>query len=123
VHRPFADWARAERRCEPGTVEHRIFSALRRLIDLRKATPALADGNMQVIDAGNGHVFGYVRQGGDGRVLVLCNFSEREQPIAANVVRANGLSYIFRDLVSGEPIELAEELTLTPYQHLWLVAA
>jgi amylosucrase len=123
VHRPFTDWMRAERRREPGTAEHRIYSALRRLVDLRKETAALADGNMQVIDTANGHVFGYVRQGGDGRVLVLCNFSEREQQIAANTVRANGLSYAFRDLVSGDRVELGQELTLAPYQHLWLVAA
>ena len=62
-----------------------------------KATPALADGAMHVIDPGNGHVFGYVRQSGQGRVLALCNFSEQEQRVAANVIRANGLSYPFLD--------------------------
>jgi amylosucrase len=123
VHRPFTDWERIGRRVEPGCVEHSIYSRMQRLIQLRKQTPALADGNMQVIDTGNGHVFGYARQGGDGRVLALCNFSEHEQRVAANTVRANGLSYSFRDLVSGERLELAEELTLAPYQHLWLVAA
>jgi amylosucrase len=122
VHRPFADWHRVARRCEPGTVEHRIYSALSRMIELRKSTPALADGYMQVIDTGNGHVFGYTRQGGQGRVLVLSSFSDREQKVTANTVRANGLSYTFLDLVSGEKVELAEELTLAPYQHVWLVA-
>ena len=77
---------------------------------------------MQVIDPGNGHVFGYVRQSGEGRVLVLCNFSEHEQRVSGNTVRANGLSYAFRDLVSEEDVELKDELVLAPYQFVWLVA-
>ncbi len=121
VHRPFTDWAHVEQRHAAGTVEHRIYAVLQQLIALRKATPALADGAMQVIDAGNGHVFAYVRQGA-GRVLVLCNFSEQSQRIAANTVRANGLSYDFCDLVTGEDATLHEELVLGPYQFMWLVA-
>ena len=77
---------------------------------------------MQVVDPGNGHVFAYVRQGGEGRVLVLCNFSEHEQRVAANTVRASGLSYTFRDLVSGEDVALQDELLLAPYQFVWLIA-
>ncbi len=123
VHRPFTDWERVARRDRPETVEGRISTAMQRLISIRKETPALADGRMQVIDTGNGHVFGYTRQGGEGRVLALCNFSERAQQIAANTVRANGLSYTFRDLVSGEMVELADALTLAPHQFVWLVAA
>ena len=77
---------------------------------------------MQVVDPGNGHVFAYVRQGGEDRVLVLCNFSEHEQRVAANVVRASGLGYTFRDLVTGDDVELEEELLLAPYQFAWLIA-
>jgi amylosucrase len=122
VHRPFTDWSHVARRNELGTVENRIYCALERLIQLRKRTPALTDGAMQVIDPGNGHVFGYVRQSGEGRVMVLCNFSEQEQRVAANAVRANGLSYDFRDLVAGEELVLQEQLILAPYQFLWLAA-
>jgi hypothetical protein len=68
-------------------------------------------------------VFGYTRLGGGGRVLALCNFSEREQKVGANTVRANGLSYTFRDIVSGERVEPGEELTLAPYQYVWLLPA
>ena len=35
-------------------------------------------------------------------MLVLCNFAEQEQRVAANTVRANGLSYDFCDLVTGD---------------------
>ncbi len=122
MHRPFTDWNRVERRCEPDTVENRIYASLRRLIGLRKQVPALADGAMQVVDAGNGHVFAYVRQSGEGRVLALCNFSEHEQHVSANVIRSNGLSYDFSDLVTGVDLALQEQLVLGPYHFAWLVA-
>jgi len=110
------------RRHELGSIEQRIYGQLRRLIEVRKSHPSFAGSAMQVIDPGNGHVFGFVRQGGDGRVLVLCNFSEHEQRVPANTVRANGLSYAFDDLVSGEGLALGDDLVLAPYQFVWLVA-
>ncbi len=122
VHRPFTDWARVAQRYESGSIPGRIFGRLRHLIEVRKENAAFAGGNMQVVDPGNGHVFAYVRQGGEGRVLVLCNFSEHEQRVAANTVRASGLSYSFRDLVSREDLELKDELLLAPYQFVWLIA-
>jgi len=122
VHRPFTDWSRVDQRRDSGSLPGRIYGRLHRLIEVRRANAALAGGNMQVVDPGNSHVFAYVRQGGEDRVLILCNFSEHEQRVAANVVRASGLSYTFRDLVTGDDVELKEELLLAPYQFAWLVA-
>jgi amylosucrase len=122
VHRPFADWARSARRETPGTIEYQVNSGLRRLIAARRETPAFADSQMAVVDAGNPHVFGYLRQHAGARILILANFSEGEQRVAANTVRNHGLSYAFRDLVSGQALALRGDLTLAPYQFLWLEA-
>ena len=122
VHRPFTNWSRVDQRRDAGSIPGRIYGRLHRLIEVRTASAAFAGGNMQVVDPGNGHVFAYVRQGGEDRVLVLCNFSEYEQRVAANFVRASGLSYTFRDLVTGDDVELKEELLLAPYQFVWLIA-
>ena len=56
--------------------------------------------------------------------LLSVKFSPDSDPnrIAANIVRASGLSYAFRDLVTGDDVELKEELLLAPYQFLWLIA-
>jgi amylosucrase len=67
-----------------------------------------------VINAGNDHIFAYVRThaaGGEGRtrVLVLANFSEHTQPLRANELRLYGLGYRFRELVSGKEIVLGDE--------------
>jgi amylosucrase len=125
VHRPAADWERAASRHDAATVEGRVFLGLRHLIELRKACPGLGGNQMEVIDLGNDHVFGFVRSNVDGdreaRVLVLANFAEREQPIKANELRLYGLSYRFSDLLSGEEVRLSTgDMHLAPYQVMWL---
>ncbi len=122
VHRPRTDWARNERRNDAQTVEGRIYAALGRLIHLRKTHPAFGGNDMQVIDLGNGHVFGYVRANQGQRVLVLASFTEREQAISANELRLRGLGYAFTDLISQRQIGLEQDIVLEPYQVMWLVS-
>jgi amylosucrase len=129
VHRPAADWDKIALRSDKGTVQGQVFTRLRRLIEIRKNTPAFAGGETEIIDTGNPHVFGYVRQHTkslqdrkSGRVLVLANFIEREQKIAANELRLHGLGYGFTDLVTGGQITSDEDLTLGPYCFMWLKA-
>jgi amylosucrase len=123
VHRPVADWGRIARRTEESTSEGRIYSKLRRLIELRKENPAFAGGETEIVDTDNPHVFGYVRHHDDQRVLVLASFTEQEQRIAANELRLHGLSYIFTDLVTDKQITSDEDFMLGPYQFVWLKAA
>lgn len=122
VHRPFADWQRYERRHDPTTVEGRVYQGLKRLIALRQENPAFAGHDTTVIETGNPHVFGYVRQHGGQRVLVLASFSEHPQTLSASLVRIHGLGYVFQDLVTGRTLTLDGGLPLEPYQFVWLVA-
>ncbi len=122
VHRPFANAANYGQRGNAETPAGRVYSGLRQLIAVRRETRAFADGELTVIDTGNSHVFGYLRQHAGARVMVLANFSEYEQPISANLVRNHGLSYDFHDLISGDTIALGENLILEPYRLVWLVA-
>jgi amylosucrase len=122
VHRPTADWDKIARRTDRNSIEGRIYTRLRRLIELRKENPAFANGETEIIGTGNPHVFGYVRRGEGQRVLVLACFTEQEQRIAANELRLHGLSYAFTDLVTGEQITCDEDLNLEPYRFVWLEA-
>jgi hypothetical protein len=82
---------------------------------LRASTPAFAGNQLQVIDTGNGHVLGYVRSSGKKRVLVFANFTEHQQVVRSNQLRLYGLSYEFKNLLSGETFALGD-LSLEPYE-------
>ncbi|NWF71089.1 MAG: amylosucrase [Chloroflexi bacterium] len=121
VHRPPFDWARAERRRDASTIEGRVFQTLARLIQVRKSTPALANGRTTFFDTGSEQVLGYVR---NGALLALCNFSEREQRVSREALRAAWpIPAQIVDLVSGQKVSFGFALTLQPYQVVWLKAA
>jgi amylosucrase len=123
VHRPRTDWTHLARRADPATVEGQIFGDLRRLLAAGQAHPVFGGPATatEIIPTGNRQVFGYVRQHGGERVLVLANFSERPQRLVPNEIRLYGLSYAFTDLVSGGPMALDNDLVLEPYQFVWLL--
>jgi len=87
VHRPAVDWDRLARRRDESTVEGRIYTRLRRLIDLRQANPAFGGGETQIIDVGNPYVFGYAAaQGSAGagaRQLCRARAAHQRQRVAA----------------------------------------
>jgi glycosidase len=115
VHRPAAVPARFALRTDAGSLEGQIYQGLQKLIRIRKEEPAFAGSAMQVMNTGSQQVLGLVRSFGDRRVIVLANFSERQQVVQANLVRLYGLSYSYRDLISGEMMPL-KEVVLEPYQ-------
>lgn len=127
VHRPAMNWGEVARSHDPNTVAGRIATQLRSLIAMRAATPALAGHHTEFINSGNDHVFAYIRANPaaqeQGRVLVLANFTEQMQAVAANELRLYGLSYGFVDLIGGRSLRLgAEPVMLEPYQVMWLAA-
>lgn len=123
VHRPVADPEAMARRDDSSTLEGRVFGELSRLIRIRQEQPVFMGAATDIVDPGNDHVFGYVRRGGGTRALVLVNVTEQEQQVAANQLRLYGLADSFTDLVTGRPVFAgAEDLTLAPYQFVWLVA-
>ena len=119
VHRPYASPKKYAQRSDPDSIEGRIFEGLQRLIRLRKSEPAFSGSEMQIMQTGNDHVFGYVRVHKSQRVLVLANFSEAEQTIPDNLLRLYGLSYSFRNLLEAEPQEI-QPIRMTPYQFICL---
>ena len=114
VHRPVYDWKKFERRSNPESVEGKIFSGIRRLISIRKETPAFGGINLQSIHTDDKHVLGFVRYTDTKRVLVFANFSESEQRISSNLLRVYGHSYRFRNLINGDHIDLVD-IILEPF--------
>jgi amylosucrase len=118
VHRPRRHAERYAQRLDPGSASGRIFGGLRRLIALRTATPEFAGGRLVGFRCGHPSVLGFTRPGAGAGVLVLANFSESAQSVAAEVFSA--LPAQARDLVSGLSHDLRAGLRLAPYQMLWL---
>ena len=77
MHRPPMDWAAAERRSDPATLEGRVFGWLQRLGEVRRALPALrGGGECRVLDVGNGAVLAWRRRHPrSGTFIGLANFS------------------------------------------------
>ena len=119
VHRPFADWARAQKRLDPTTIEGRVFQGLLHLVGLRKANACFSGHQLRIIATGNPHVLGYVRSCSSQQALVLANFSEVKQSISANILRLSGFTGASVDLGTGERMA-AGDLQLAPYQFLCL---
>ena len=93
-----------------GTVEQRIFSALRHLIALRKEIPAFADLNNRELHAiDNPHMFVYSRfdpMRSSPRVLVAANFSSTAQALPLEPLRRQGF------FVRGSAWDISTQETL-----------
>lgn len=118
VHRPQFDDERAALRTVSDSIPGRVFQMLQRLIAVRKAQPAFADGNTTFVDVDNPHVFAYARH---QTILVLANFSEHPQVVSQAVLgRGRALPVVATDLVTGSPLTLTEDIMLEPYAFVWL---
>ena len=121
VHRPRANWQAYANRMVPDSLEGRIYTNLKRLIQLRMDNPVFAGAEMQVISTGNAQVLGYVRSFEGQRALVFTNFSEQEQTLPSNLLRLYGLSYEFVNALTGNP-QPEGDLHLEPYDFLVLIS-
>jgi amylosucrase len=124
MHRPPMDWAAAERRHDPSTVEGRLWSGLRRLARARRASHAVhAQGVVEPVWTGNDHVFGLWREHAGDRLLVLANFTADPQAVHLGAARDRGLR-----LTPGaaepdaRPLEgHGDFLVLAAYQYVWVL--
>lgn len=123
VHRPAFDWSRVERRTDPKTVEGRVFGGLLKLTQIRHSNLAFTRSETEVIETGNDHIFGYFRQHHEQSVLVLANFAESEQSLAASRLRQLGLRKTFTDIVAGRMVTATQALVMEPCQFMILIGA
>lgn len=121
VHRPFANWKKYEMRNDLKTCEGKLYNGLQKLIRIRKENPIFASGNdngTEILDMANDHVFGYMRHKDGRKLVVLANFTEREQAIPEN--RLFGADEVGLDLITGTYILPGSDVILNPYQFIWV---
>ena len=127
AHRPNFNWDKAELRHQSGTVEHRIFNALKKMISVRKEIFAFSDfNNRELIHVDNPHLLVFTRfnlRNASGGVLVVANFDAHPQYLNLTDPSIKSvLSYGHpKDLYSGDtPAIFKDQLVIPPYYFYWL---
>jgi amylosucrase len=127
AHRSRFDWNKAEKRHQPGTVEHRIFSCLKKMIALRKETPAFADfDNRQLLQMDNANLLAFSRvdpQNNRNRVLVIGNFNVAPQTLPLDTLKRHGFfrQGNMKDLCTNSRIEPVDDAIVVPaLSFFWL---
>ena len=127
AHRSRFDWNKAEKRNQAGTVEHRIFSCLKKMIALRKETPAFADfDNRQLLQMDNDYLLAFSRidpQNSRNRVLVIGNFNVAPQTLPLDTMRRHGFfrQGNMKDLCTNSRIEPVDDAIVIPaLSFFWL---
>ena len=119
AHRPTMPWAVAERRHVEGTLEHRVWHALRAAVRVRTSLPALhAAVESEPLDPVNPAVFAFVRRAPGQTLVALHNVSEHPQVWPRWAVPLEGP---LQEALTGSVV--GEDLVLEPYGALWLVQA
>jgi len=128
AHRSHFDWGKAEKRHQSGTVERRIFGALKKMIALRKETKSFADfDNRQLIATDNPNLLVFLRTdmlNSRNQVLVVGNFNIEPQALPLAVLRPYGLFLqdAMKNLCTGARIPVENDaLTVPPLSFYWLV--
>ena len=115
LHRGKMDWAAAARVEQPGTCEHRIFTALARLETIRARENAFScDAITATLDTGSKAILGIARYLGGEQLVGLFNFSN--EPKTAVAIHSGGT---YRNLVTGENLNISE-ITVPAQGFLWL---
>ncbi|MDF1816364.1 MAG: amylosucrase [Verrucomicrobiales bacterium] len=120
-HRSRFDWDKAERRTEAGSTEHQIYQGFLKLIQLRLNNVALAQGETQIVDTGNDHVFAWFRTSPEQNVLCLANVSDLPQIVKAPRLRQLGLKKVLVDIIAGQTVVAAQQLEMEPLQFMVLL--
>ena len=127
MNRSNFNWNKAEKRHQTGTVEQRIFSALKKMIALRKEATAFADfDNRQLLALGNPRLLVFSRtdpQNSRNRILVVGNFNDQAQALSVDALRMHGffLTDGMKDLCTGERFQASgDSIVLPPLACHWL---
>jgi amylosucrase len=114
MHRPPMDWAAADRRTDPASLEGRVFGWLQRLGEARRALPALrGGGECTLLDAGNDAVLAWRRRNPrSGTFVGLANLSPAAQTVDADTV--TGFGTFAPVLAADGPPELRADRVLIP---------
>jgi amylosucrase len=120
MHRPVIDWGKVKKIEIEGSIENRIFSGTKKLLEIRKQKSLFSDSsNVSWLSPHNIQVAGFIRRLDNERVYCLFNFSDQAANLTWYAFREQGEeAEKLTDLWSGAEFELGpghEHLILEPY--------
>jgi amylosucrase len=123
MHRPLMDWDAAARRHDPGSLEGRVFAAVRGLSAARRSLLALrSGGRTELLPTENRSVLAYRRaHPRSAPFLALTNFSDVTQAVGAGIIARAGLyepAHVHSS--TGQLSISAGRIELAPWSFLWL---
>ncbi|TAE60816.1 MAG: DUF3459 domain-containing protein, partial [Bacteroidetes bacterium] len=122
THRPPMNWAKAELRHTPGSVEQRIFDMHRSFIHARRDSAALhGRSDDRIIWVDNHHLFLCERMYAGERMMLVANLNRNPQRFSLwnTPDEWRGGSYI--DAITGQPFKASNgEVLISGYGVLWL---
>ena len=120
MHRPIIDWNKNAKSQQEGSLEHRIFQGTKKLIQIRKSIPAVADQkNLTWLTPHNVHVAGYLRSYGKQQLFGVFNFSDQAAFLTWFAFKEKGFKpSTLYDHWRGETLQIGsdhEYLVIAPY--------
>ena len=119
VHRPPMPWDSVDRRHMAGTVEYRIWHALRHVITVRSSLPSLdASVESEILDPVNPAVLVFLRRFSSQTMVGVYNVTAESQKLARWVIPLGNWAW---DALTEETPLTDRPLTLDGYQVRWFV--
>jgi maltose alpha-D-glucosyltransferase/alpha-amylase len=109
--------ARVSVRAQQAQVDS-LWSALRRMIQVRREHPGLSLGGLEWIDAGSTSIAAFTRSTEREPLLMLANLNSTSQ----QATLPPNLAQKYVDLLSGTPVDGSRGIVLDPFAYLWLRA-
>ncbi|MET0693772.1 MAG: amylosucrase [Propionibacteriaceae bacterium] len=119
VHRPPMPWDVAERRHQAGTLEHRVWHALRHAVTVRSALPGMdASVESEIMDPVNSAVLVFVRRAPSQTVVGIYNVTPDAQTLPRWVIPVGNEAW---DALTEDTPLTNHDLPVEPYQARWFV--
>ena len=123
LHRSPMNWEVVAGLSSSNFVPTQVYNQLKKLIAIRKQTPAFSDDNdLQFLDCANSHLLVYQKTDQQGGIVyVIANFSEFDTVFEKDIFGTNDYTEL-HDLITDSRIAIHQSTFISAYDVLWLKA-
>ena len=123
LHRSPMNWEVVAGLSSSNFVPTQVYNQLKKLIAIRKQTPAFSDDNdLQFLDCANSHLLVYKKTDQQGGIVyVIANFSEFDTVFEKDIFGTNDYTEL-HDLITDSRIAIHQSTFISAYDVLWLKA-